>query len=421
MSDLQTTIPTLLRENFGGGLGPKDILGYKYSSGYWEDDGSWDCPIRDFIEEPVIQVYVADDKNDTLIRIEKKNLQQNACAAFEDLHQWLKENYGKGNTAKTDGVFGIVKEDGKYQVEFGKVIDTTYRFHVGIMMENITRLLPAGFVKVDDEKGYKNWTWHWVRHKDNSQSNIFIDIIMGFDESNRVYYHFNIWHDKDDSLATCSAPKKELDSVCLNIARMLVAEYPDDMCQHVCVTALYVSFSMMREIGHVEFDVPLNKEETKKLRSCLFRSDAFFPENLRWEDRDLFHKIENKGEAKLAKAFGSQPSALVHLYWGKGERDRLLWGYKSLTEEDIQRMLSYLRSLRDDAPSRKELLGRARGSFVWKEVWTRETGHMWENYTLLKRTPSEEELDYADCSQYAVWLSDLSTETIVKLLKEYMS
>lgn len=84
-------------------------------------------------------------------------------------------------------------------------------------------------------------------------------------------------------------------------------------------------------------------------------------------------------------------------------------------------MITYIDGFGNDAPSRKELLGRARGSFVWKEVWTRETGHMWDNYTLLKRVPSEEELDYADCSQYAVWLSDLSTETIVKLLKGYKS
>ena len=419
MSDLQITIPAQLREKLGGGLGPKDILGYKYSSGYWEDDGSWDCPIWDFIEEPVIQVYVANDKNDLLISIEKKYLLQDGYTAFDDLHEWLKQNYGKGNTAKTDGVFGIVKENDKYQIEFGQVASTVKCFHAGMMIESITRLLPAGFEFVGDKDGYR---WHWVQHNGKEvKANIFCEIIIGFDESHHCYYHFNIWHETDNASDIGRTQKLELDSVCLNISRMLVTEYPDDMCQHVCVTALYVSFSMMREIGHVEFDVPLNKEETKKLRSCLFRSDAFFPENLRWKDRDLFHKIENKGEAKLAEAFGSQPSALVKLYWGKGERDRLLWGYKSLTEEDIQRMLSYLRSLGNDAPSRKELLGRARGSFVWKEVWTRETGHMWENYTLLKRTPSEEELDYADCSQYTVWLSDLSTETIVKLLKEYKS
>ena len=84
-------------------------------------------------------------------------------------------------------------------------------------------------------------------------------------------------------------------------------------------------------------------------------------------------------------------------------------------------MISYIDGLDGKEPSRDELLRVARGSFVWKEVWTRETGHMWEKYTLLKRSPSDEELDYADCSQYAVWLSDLSAETIVELIKEYKS
>ena len=416
MSELPITIPTLLREKLGKDFDADDIWGYKYTSGYWEEDEtSWDCPIRDFIKEPILQIYVADGKNESLIRIEKKDFQQDATF-FEDLHQWLKVNYGKGNATKTDGVFGIIKENGKYQVEFGRFLSfDNICFSKGLMIKSISKLLPSGFEFVGDERGYK---WNWVQHNGKEvQASIYCEITTASDEDHYMFNHFDIWHETNSTLVL----KQELDVVCFNIARMLAAEYPNDMYEHISVSAHYVNLSKMREIGRVEFDVPLNKDEAKKLTGYLFRSDAFFPENLRWEDRDLFHKIENKGEIMLAEAFGAQPGALVKLYWGKGEHDRLRWGYKSLTEEDVQRMLSYLRTLGNDAPSRKELLKRARGSFVWKEVWTRETGHMWEKYTLFKRTPSEEELDYADCSQYAVWLSDLSTETIVKLLKGYKS
>lgn len=35
MSELQITIPTLLREKLGTEFNTENILGYKYSSGYW--------------------------------------------------------------------------------------------------------------------------------------------------------------------------------------------------------------------------------------------------------------------------------------------------------------------------------------------------------------------------------------------------
>lgn len=57
--------------------------------------------------------------------------------------------------------------------------------------------------------------------------------------------------------------------------------------------------------------------------------------------------------------------------------------------------------------------------YIWKEVWTRETGHSWEEYTLLKRTPSKEEYDFADTWQFSpIKLNELSTAAITKMLKE---
>ena len=75
-------------------------------------------------------------------------------------------------------------------------------------------------------------------------------------------------------------------------------------------------------------------------------------------------------------------------------------------------------SLGETKPSREELLAGIEDRFIWKEVWTRETGHQWENYTLLKRTPNKEEYDYADTwNSYPVRLNTFSTESIIKMLK----
>ena len=192
MDNTQTTIPALLKEKLVGGFELKDILGYKYSSGYWEDDGSWDCPIRDFIEEPVILVYVVNYKNDLLISIEKKDLLQDSYADFENLHQCLKDKYGKGDTGKTDGVFGIVKEFGKYEFEFGRFFYfDDYCFSKGLMIKGISKLLPTEFGFVGDEQGPK---WHWVRNNGKTvETNIFCEISLGYDDNYQKYNHIDIW------------------------------------------------------------------------------------------------------------------------------------------------------------------------------------------------------------------------------------
>ena len=421
MSESPITIPTLLREKLGKDFDAEDIWGYKYTSGYWEEDEtSWDCPIGDFIEEPEIHVFVINDKKEQLVTIRKKDILSETDTAFENLHQWLTDNYG--NDVKTGGVFGVVKENGKYKVEFGqgRVFDTSRFFHSGMMIEKITKLLPEGFDFIGDEKEGK---WQWEHHGDDGNAFVICEIMVGFSKNHRAYYHFDIWHETDNSLNNSSNLEKELDAACRSIARMLSDEYPDYMHGYILVMARYVDFSTMEEIGRVEFDVPLNYDETRNLRRLLFSSVSFYPDNLRWLDRELFHKIEKKAEIKVAEAFQFDPIQFpIHivLHWAEGERQRLIGRYSSLTEEDIQKMITYIDGLDGKEFSRYELL-KVRGSFVWKEVWTRETGHMWEKYTLLKRTPSDEELDYADCSQYAVWLDDLSTETIVKLFKEYKS
>ena len=92
-----------------------------------------------------------------------------------------------------------------------------------------------------------------------------------------------------------------------------------------------------------------------------------------------------------------------------------------MTKKDIDEKLSYLDNIEGEiAPIREELLAGIYNCYIWKEVWTRETGHLWENYTLLKRTPNKEEYDYADTWDfYLIPLKNLSTKAIVRMLKEY--
>lgn len=227
MSELQITIPTLLREKLGTEINKEDIWGYKYTSGYCvEDETSWNCPIRDFIEEPEIHVFVINDKKEQLVTIRKKDILSETDTAFENLRQWLTGNYGNGHDVKTDGVFGVVKENGKYQVEIGQVIDYSSRcFHAGMMIEKITKLLPEGFRFIGDEN---EWLWHWVHHGDEGSANVFCEISVGFADNHRAYYHFDIWHDADNSRVNSTVEENELDSACCSIARMLIDEYPDD-------------------------------------------------------------------------------------------------------------------------------------------------------------------------------------------------
>ena len=89
MTERNEIIPLLLREKLGGDYGLENVLGYKYSSGYWEEDeSSWDFPIRDFIEDPCLKVYFADKQNDRLLTIKKTDIQSDPDTAFEDLHQY---------------------------------------------------------------------------------------------------------------------------------------------------------------------------------------------------------------------------------------------------------------------------------------------------------------------------------------------
>lgn len=104
MCKQKNDIPVLLWEILGEDFEPKNVLGYRYSAGYWEEDeSSWDCPIRDFIEEPEVHIFVVNDKKEQLVTIKKKDILQDKDSAFEDLLRWLSEKFEKGAKVKTEG------------------------------------------------------------------------------------------------------------------------------------------------------------------------------------------------------------------------------------------------------------------------------------------------------------------------------
>ena len=106
--------------------------------------------------------------------------------------------------------------------------------------------------------------------------------------------------------------------------------------------------------------------------------------------------------------------------WARGERENLhVDNIRYLNVDDILRMQKLVKWKGKDI-SRDELLKGLEDCCIHKEVWTRETGHLWEKYTLLERKPSKDEYEYADTwDNYPVWLDKFSTESIIKILKEY--
>ena len=107
--------------------------------------------------------------------------------------------------------------------------------------------------------------------------------------------------------------------------------------------------------------------------------------------------------------------------WAQGERERLhVDSIRYLNVDDILRMQMLVRRKGKDI-SREELLSGLEDCCIHKEVWTRETGHEWETYSLLSREPLKEEYDYADTwDDYPVWLTDFSTEWILGNLNHYV-
>lgn len=107
--------------------------------------------------------------------------------------------------------------------------------------------------------------------------------------------------------------------------------------------------------------------------------------------------------------------------WAQEEREKLhVDNIRYLNVDDILRMQMLVKR-KGKGLSREELLRGLEDCCIYKEVWTRETGHLWEKYSLLRREPSKEEFDYADTwNDYPVWLTDCSMEWILENLEKYV-
>ncbi len=419
MTERNENIPLLLREELGEDYGLENVLGYKYSSGYCEeDDTSWDFPLRDFIEDPCLKVYFADEQKDRLLTIKKTDVQSNSDTAFEDLHQWLAEILGKDNTVKTDGVFGIIKEDRKYQIEFGlsTIFDPIPTFNVKSFKADVEKLIPEGFV-IDNPDHI--WTLRWIQKDSSHHATINIDIIRRYVNNHYHTNHADIWYEYEESFPISHEQAEELDVVCRNIAIMLMEKYKDCKDQYIRIKALYLDIEKKEYLDPVEFDFPLNKNETESLKRYFFSDEHFSMVSLECLDRDLYNRIKKKAETMLS-VIDDQPRLHVHidLYWAEGERERLILGCRCLTKEEIDKKQSFIDSLGNRLPSRQELISDIGSRFIWKESWFRESGETWENYTLLKRIPSNEEWYSADYGHSVVRLWDLPTDIIIKLFKD---
>ena len=160
----------------------------------------------------------------------------------------------------------------------------------------------------------------------------------------------------------------------------------------------------------IEFEELITEEQEERIRTGMLGSDYYSPKS--------YGAWAEKGEALLVETFGPQnPLARILLDWGKGERQRLTQGCRFVTRNDIDAKLSFLASLGDKPPIREEVLAGIEDCFMWEETWTRETGHLWNKYSLLRRTPTQEEYDYADTWDFKpVRLRKFPTETIVNML-----
>lgn len=81
----------------------------------------------------------------------------------------------------------------------------------------------------------------------------------------------------------------------------------------------------MEELGPVEFDFPLNKNETEFLVRCFFPDEYFSMFSLKCLDRKLYERIEKKAVAMFPVIdVQTQPKVHIYLAWAEGERERLI-------------------------------------------------------------------------------------------------
>lgn len=166
-------------------------------------------------------------------------------------------------------------------------------------------------------------------------------------------------------------------------------------------------------VGEQIIKVMLSEEEIETVRMKMFGA-KIEPAKMKFYDR-----IEAEVKAKLDETLGMDcDSQGIEYQWAPGEQERLTAGLRYLNEDDVRLMKSRVKE-KGNVISSEELFRGLENCFIWKEEWTRETGHLWNKYTLLKREPSKDEYDYADTWSFSPErLTSFSKEFIIKMLNE---
>lgn len=164
------------------------------------------------------------------------------------------------------------------------------------------------------------------------------------------------------------------------------------------------------------FKAMFTSREIKQVRLDMFQGNDY--SSVRTVDHRLRTQIMTYFKYTL-RMMDCDPVRISYK-WAQGERERLhVDNIRYLNVDDIKRMQTFVKRKGKEI-CREELLRGLEDCCIHKEVWTRETGHLWEKYTLLERKPSKDEYEYADTwDNYPVWLDEFSTESIIEMLKEY--
>ena len=86
-----------------------------------------------------------------------------------------------------------------------------------------------------------------------------------------------------------------------------------------------------------------------------------------------------------------------------------------VTEDDVETLRSRLETHGDEIPP-IVLFEGMQGVCAWCRTWTRETGHLWQEYYLLEGQASEAD-DSWDWHDKAIRLTSLPVKTVIRLIK----
>ena len=168
--------------------------------------------------------------------------------------------------------------------------------------------------------------------------------------------------------------------------------------------------------GEQIYTVMLTEREQEMVRMMMFGAQRTS------SARKISERIKGEIKGVLDNSLGMDCDPnWIECEWASGEKERLTAELRYLNLQDVMLMKSRVAEKGENI-CHEDLLSGLENCCVYHEVWTRETGHLWEKVTLLERNPSEEEYDYADTWDfYPLRLSNLSTASIVKMLGQYIT